>query len=49
MKTEFKTFAGNERITKLEQQGYRYSYEDYTEFFRELLETLAPDSFQQEG
>lgn len=49
IKTKVETIVGNERGTEAEQQGYRRSHEDRTEFFREFLETLAPDDFHQEG
>jgi len=41
--------AGNERATKAEHQSYRRGHKDRTEFFREFLETLAPDDFHPKG
>jgi len=49
IKIEVERIAGHEGATKAELHGYQPSHEDCTEYFREFLETLAPNDIHQEG
>jgi len=48
-KADAKAASGAEKAVKAEHQRYWWGYEDRTKFFRELLVTLAPEAFNQDG
>ncbi|KAJ8440279.1 hypothetical protein Cgig2_031593 [Carnegiea gigantea] len=49
IKIKDKMITSHKGAVKVERQGYQRGQEDRTEFFREFLEMLTPNDFQQEG
>ena len=48
-KVEAEPAAEANRAAKAEQQCYGHGHKGRTKIFREFMETLAPNNFQQEG